>query len=108
MEPDTLPSSDQVEPNRLENYVETPSVNPDLSSQIEMQVPGVDKSEDIHMRRIRERYKDQLGSFEIIPIDDNGENLGYVLRNSDNPHLEGDWILSDLDDTLIGTQEVKP
>lgn len=94
-----VPQSIEISPQPAQPTAESPA---------ERKIEGVDESENIHMRRVREKYKDQLGSFEITPIDENDENLGYILRNKDNPSVDGDWILSDLDDTLIGTQEVKP
>lgn len=108
MEPDISQPINLDNPVDPGKPINVPRPAPDLSSPTEMQESGVDKSEDIHMRRVREKYKDQLGAFEINPIDENGENLGYVLKNKDNPAIDGAWILSDLDDTLIGTQEVKP
>jgi hypothetical protein len=67
----------------------------------------VDIVERFHMEAVRERYEDVLGSYEIFSFDRNAANLGFIMKNKKNPPDKTDWILTDLDDTMIGTQEVK-
>ena len=60
-----------------------------------------------HMQLVKDRYKHHFDSFTLIPVDAEGENLGFMMINQNNPPQRADWILTDLDDTMIDTQGVK-
>ncbi len=51
-----------------------------------------------------EKYKDKLGTFEVVPVG----NAGFLLQSERHKPLAGnDWFMFDYDDTLVGTTAVK-
>lgn len=60
--------------------------------------------ESDRLKRLIEKYKDQLGNFRLVPIGD----TGFILQSQQHqPAIENDWIFFDYDDTLVATTAIK-
>jgi len=71
-----------------------------LNSQIEQQ-----KIEEKRLQSLIEKYKDHLGDFDLISVNN---NAGYILQSKRHLPMAGnDWLIFDYDDTLAAYTQSK-